>query len=139
MSDAPDSARWIAYSFAVLCVVPHPHLGTAVPIGVILHARTAQFSGIRVLTDPAELAARAPGVDVELLCRYLDGLRAVAEGDASAGPIALLPTSERFHWLTAPRSDVLQSGRVHGGLTQDPAAELERLFSVHVTQGRRAE
>ena len=132
MSDAPTAPRWIAYSFAVLCVVPHPHLGTAVPIGVILHARTAQFIGIRVLTNPAELAARAPGVDVELLCRYLDGLRAVAEGEQDAGPVALLPTSERFHWLTAPRSDVLQSGRVHSGLAEDPAAELERLFMAHV-------
>jgi hypothetical protein len=132
MSTPADSAGWIAYSFAVLCVVPHPHLGTAGPIGVILHARTAQFIGIRVLTDPAELAKRAPGVDVELLCRYLDGLRAVADGDPSAGPVALLPTSERFHWLTAPRSDVLQSGRVHSGLTHDPAEELERLFVAHV-------
>ena len=132
MSAPADPPRWIAYSFAVLCVVPLPHLGTAVPIGVILHARTAQFIGIRVLTDPAELAARAPGVDVELLCRYLDGLRGVAEGDPSAGPVALLPTSERFHWLTAPRSDVLQSGRVHSGLTEEPSAELERLFAAHV-------
>ncbi|HEX2208047.1 MAG TPA: DUF3037 domain-containing protein [Longimicrobium sp.] len=132
MSDAPAAPRWIAYSFAVLCVVPHPHLGTAVPVGVILHARTAQFIGIRVLTDPAELAARAPGVDVELLRRYLDGLRAVADGEPDGGPVALLPTSERFHWLTAPRSDVLQSGRVHSGLTEDPAAELERLFVAHV-------
>lgn len=132
MSDVPAAPRWIAYSFAVLCVVPHPHLGTAVPVGVILHARTAQFIGIRVLIDPAELAARAPGVDVELLARYLHGLRAVAEGEPDAGPVALLPTSERFHWLTAPRSDVLQSGRVHSGLTEDPAAELERLFAAHV-------
>ncbi|WP_420128090.1 DUF3037 domain-containing protein [Longimicrobium sp.] len=132
MNDAPDSPRWIAYSFAVLCVVPHPHLGTAVPVGVILHARTAQFIGIRVLTDPAELQSRAPGVDVELLCRYLDGLRNVAEGAPDAGPVALLPTSERFHWLTAPRSDVLQTGRVHSGLAEEPAAELERLFAAHV-------
>lgn len=133
MSDAsPAVPRWTAYSFAVLCVVPHPHLGTAVPVGVILHARTAQFIGIRVLTDPAELSARAPGVDIELLCRYLDGLRAVGDGAPDAGPVALLPTSERFHWLTAPRSDVLQSGRVHSGLTEEPEAELERLFAAHV-------
>jgi hypothetical protein len=133
MSDAPAAPRWIAYSFAVLCVVPHPHLGTAVPVGVILHARTAQFIGIRVLTEPAELQARAPGMDVELLCRYLRDLRSVAEGASDAGPVALLPTSERFHWLTAPRSDVLQTGRVHSGLTEEPAAELERLFAAHVT------
>lgn len=130
MTEAP--ARWIAYSFAVLCVVPHPHLGTAVPVGVMLHARTADFLGIRLLTDPEALAARAPGVDVELLARYLRDIRAIAEGDAAAGPVALAPPSERFHWLTAPRSDVIQSGPVHGGLCHDPADALERLFASHV-------
>jgi hypothetical protein len=131
MTDAA-SARWIAYSFAVLCVVPHPHLGTAVPVGVMVHARTADFLGIRVVTDPAELAARVPGVDVELLARYLRDIRAIAEGDAEAGPVALAPPSERFHWLTAPRSDVIQSGPVHGGLCHDPHTALERLFASHV-------
>ena len=53
MSETAAPARWVAYSFAVLCVVPHPHLGTAIPVGVILHARTAQFLGIRVLMDEA--------------------------------------------------------------------------------------
>jgi Protein of unknown function (DUF3037) len=129
---APADARWIAYSFAVLCVVPHPHLGTAVPVGVIVHARTADFLGIQVLTDPAELAARVPNVDVELLARYLRDLRAIAEGDADAGPVALAPPSERFHWLTAPRSDVIQCGAVHGGLCHDPRDALERLYASHV-------
>ena len=71
-------------------------------------------------------------MDVELLARYLRDIRAIAEGDAEAGPVALAPPSERFHWLTAPRSDVIQAGAVHGGLTEDPAAELERLFVAHV-------
>ena len=131
-SEAAAPARWIAYSFATLCVVPHPHLGTAVPVGVILHARTADFLEIQVLTDPAELAARAPGVDVELLARYLRDLRAIAEGDPQAGPVALAPPSERFHWLTAPRSDVIQAGAVHSGLCQSPLDALERLFAAHV-------
>jgi hypothetical protein len=132
MSDAAAPPRWIAYSFAVLGVVPHPHLGTSVPVGVIVHARTADFLEIQVLTDPGELAARAPGVDVELLSRYLRDLRAIAEGDAQAGPVALAPPSERFHWLTAPRSDVIQTGAVHSGLCHDPLDALERLFASHV-------
>jgi hypothetical protein len=130
--DTAAPATWIAYSFAVLCVVPHPHLGTAVPVGVMVHARTAGFLGIQVLTDPAELAARAPGVDVDLLARYLRDLRGIAEGDAEAGPVALAPPSERFHWLTAPRSDVIQSGAVHSGLCHDPLDALERLYASHV-------
>jgi hypothetical protein len=52
----------------------------------------------------------------------------VCDGDASAGPVALAPTSERFHWLTAPRSDVLQSSPVHEGLTADPRAALDELY-----------
>lgn len=132
MSETAAPARWIAYSFAVLCVVPHPHLGTAVPVGVIVHARTADFLGVQVLTDPAELAARAPGVDVELLARYLRDIRAIAEGDPDAGPVALAPPSERFHWLTAPRSDVIQCGAVHSGLCHDPLDALERLYASHV-------
>ena len=132
MSETAAPPRWVAYSFAVLCVVPHPHLGMAVPVGVIVHARTADFLGIQVLTDPAELAARAPGVDVQLLSRYLRDIRAIAEGDADAGPVALAPPSERFHWLTAPRSDVIQAGAVHSGLCQSPLDALERLFAVHV-------
>jgi hypothetical protein len=131
-TESTAATRWIAYSFAVLCVVPHPHLGTAVPVGVIVHARTEGFLGVQVLTDPAELAARAPGVDVELLARYLRDLRAIAEGDGAAGPVALAPPSERFHWLTAPRSDVIQAGAVHSGLCQSPLDALERLYAVHV-------
>jgi hypothetical protein len=87
---------------------------------------------MRTLTDPAELAARVPDVDHELLARYLRSCCAVAAGDPAAGPVALAPPSERFHWLTAPRSDVLQSSPVHAGLADDPAAALEELFAAYV-------
>ena len=122
----------IAYDFAVLRAVPHVHLGAFVPVGVVVHARTTGFLGMRTLTGPAELAARVPDVDHELLARYLQACCAVAAGDPAAGPVALAPPSERFHWLTAPRSDVLQSSPVHGGLADDPARALDELFSAYV-------
>jgi hypothetical protein len=122
----------IAYDFAVLHVVPHVYLGTFVPVGVVVHARTAGFLGLRALTDPADLAARVPDVDHALLARYLHSCCAVAAGNATAGPVALAPPSERFHWLTAPRSDVLQSSAVHAGLAADPARALDELFAEHV-------
>ncbi len=100
---------WIAYDFAVLRAVPHVHLGAFVPVGVVVHARTAGFLGMLALTEPDELKARVPDVDHVLLARYLRSCCAVASGDPTAGPVALAPPSERFHWLTAPRSDVLQS------------------------------
>jgi hypothetical protein len=127
----------VAYSFAVLRLVPHPFLGTFSNVGVVLHARTAEFLGLRVLTDPAALRALAPEVDLELLLRYLEACQAVARGDAAAGPIALLPTSERFHWLTAPRSDVLQCSPVHVGITGDPAAALDELYQREVREAAR--
>ena len=124
--------RWIAYDFAVLRAVPPVHLGGFVPVGVVVHARTAEFLSVRAITDPAELAARVPHVDHELLARYLRSYCAVAAGDATAGPVALAPASERFHWLTAPRSDVLQCSPVHGGLAEDPARVLDELFAQYV-------
>lgn len=129
-----ESARrkLIAYDFAVLRVVPHVHLGTFVPIGVVLHARTAEFLALRAITDPGELATRVPDVDPGLLSRYLSACVAIGAGDAAAGPVALAPASERFHWLTAPRSDVLQCSPVHGGLCADPARALDELFEAYV-------
>jgi hypothetical protein len=125
----------IAYDFAVLRAVPHVHLGAFVPVGVVLHARTAGYLGMRTLTGADELRARVPDVDHELLARYLASGCAVAAGDSAAGPVALAPPSERFHWLTAPRSDVLQSSPVHAGLTDDPARALDELFAAYVLGG----
>jgi DUF3037 family protein len=127
-----STERWTAYDFAILRVVPHVYLGTYVDIGVVLHARTAGFLGMRAVTAASELQARAPGVDVELLVRYLDTFQAICDGNADAGPVALSPPSERFHWLTAPRSDVLQSSPVHGGLCESPAQTLADLFAAHI-------
>jgi hypothetical protein len=61
--------------------------------------------------------------------RYLGRFSEICAGEAAAGPIALLPPSERFHWLTAPRSDVLQTSPTHEGLCRDPADALDKLFA----------
>jgi hypothetical protein len=123
-----DVSEWISYNFAVLRVVPHVHVGAFTAVGVVVHARTTEFLGSMVITDPDELAARVKVGDVHLLARYLESCMSICDGDPAAGPIALAPSSERFHWITAPRSDVIQSGPVHEGLCQDPVVELERLF-----------
>ena len=119
---------WVAYNFAVLRVVPHVHVGAFVPVGIVIHARTTEFLSARVITDSTELARRVMVPDMELLSRYLESCTAICSGDPRAGPIALAPPSERFHWITAPRSDVIQSGPVHEGLCDDPMNELDRLF-----------
>jgi len=121
-----------AYDFAVLRVVPHVHLGEFHAVGVMVHARTMEFLDMRALSDANELARRLPDVDAVLLLRYLQTYRDVCAGRAVAGPVALAPPSERFHWLTAPRSDVIQTSPVHGGLCEDPAVVLEELFAMYV-------
>ena len=132
-----SAADWVAYDFAVLRAVPHPHVGTFVPVGVVVHARTREFLRLRVLADPAELARRIPDVDAELLARYLRACEAICAGDERAGPVALAPPSERFHWITAPRSDVIQCGPVHEGLCDDPARAVEELYAAYVEPAAR--
>lgn len=132
MPDAAAPARWVDYDFAVLRIVPHPHTGTFVPVGVVVHARVAEFLAMKVICDEAELARRIPDIDAGLLARYLAAAKAICAGDETHGPVALTSPSERFHWLTAPRSDVIQASAVHEGVCRDPALELERLYEVYV-------
>ncbi len=124
----------IDYDFAVLRVVPRVHLGAFANVGVVIHARTMEFLALRAVTDRRALARLAPGVEPELLARYLEACAAICAGEESAGPVALAPPSERFHWLTAPRSDVLQSSPVHEGVCEDPQTELDALFRAYVRE-----
>lgn len=132
MNGAPMASPLTPYDFAVLRVVPHVHLGEFHPVGVVVHARTREFLDMRALSDASELSRRIPDVDVPLLLRYLRTYQAICAGDAAAGPVALAPPSERFHWLTAPRSDVIQTSPVHGGLCDDPSKVLDELFAMYV-------
>ena len=130
-----DDSR-VEYEFAVLRVVPHVHLGAFVNVGVVVHGRRRGYLALRTIDDPTRLRARLPDVDTDLLARYLRSCVAICAGDVAAGPVALAPTSERFHWITAPRSDVLQSSPVHEGLCDDAGTELARLFDLYVGADR---
>lgn len=121
-----------SYHWAVLRAVPHVHLGPFVNVGIVLHARTAEFIGLRAIESANALASLAPDVDAGLLARYLACYRGICEGDPAAGPVALLSPSERFHWITSPRSDVLQTSPVHEGIGEDPTAELAELYARFV-------
>jgi len=125
------------FQYAVWRVVPDVERGERFNAGVILFARTRDFLGARVALDAAVLAAMAPGRDPEPLARQLEGLARVAAGDPGAGPIARLERHQRFHWLTAPASTVVQPSDIHTGVCEDPAATLERLFTRLVVRGPR--
>jgi Protein of unknown function (DUF3037) len=122
----------VPYRFTILHVVPHVHLGAFSNIGVVVYARTAEYLGMRAITESSVLHALAPDVDTELLIRYLQCYDGICRGDPAAGPLALLSRSERFHWIAAPRSDVLQPSPVHEGVCTQPAEEIEELFQKFV-------
>lgn len=119
-------------SFFTLRLVAHPHTGEAVPIGVVVQSRPIEYLGFRAITDPVRLLRIAPTVDIELLVRYLASYAAIANGDANAGEIALMSSPERFHWLAAPRSDVLQPSPVEHVKADDPHRLLNLLFQERV-------
>jgi Protein of unknown function (DUF3037) len=117
------------FQYAALRIVPRVERGEAVNAGVVLFCRPLRFLGARTQLDSALLRALAPDCDFDAVAKLLGTMELIAAGDASGGPIAQLPASERFHWLVAPASTIVQAGPVHTGLTTDPEAELGRLFA----------
>ena len=120
------------FQYAIVRVVPRVERGELINAGVVLFCRALRFLGARTALDERALAALAPGCDAAALRPHLETVERVAAGDPEGGPIAALPPSERFHWLTAPASTAVQPSPVHTGLTADPAAELDRLFAALV-------
>jgi hypothetical protein len=122
----PDRAP---FQYAAIRVVPRVERGELVNAGVVLFCRPRQFLGARTHLDERLLAALSPKCDPADVRPHLENIERIAGGDPAGGPIAQLPPSERFHWLVAPSSTIVQAGPVHTGLTDDPQGELARLFS----------
>jgi hypothetical protein len=129
---APDP-----FQYALVRVVPRVERGEALNAGVVLFCRPRRFLAARTELDERALAALAPGCDAAEIRAHLRVVEAVAAGDAAlGGAVAALAQSERFHWLTAPASTVVQPSAVHTGLTDDPARELAKLFAALVARPR---
>ena len=121
-----------AFEYAVLRAVPRVDRGEFVNVGVVLYSQGADFLAARSHIDPARLRALDDAVDLPAVDAALAAVVAMCAGDASAGPVGEQPAGERFRWLAAPRSTVVQAGPVHAGITADPARELDRLFDLLV-------
>jgi hypothetical protein len=120
------------FQYAIVRVVPRVERGESFNAGVVLFCRQRRYLAARTRLDERRLAALGPGVDAAAVRPHLEAIEQIAAGDVRAGPIAALPPPERFHWLVAPSSTVLQPSEVHTGLTDDPAAELDRLLALLV-------
>ena len=117
------------FQYAIVRVVPRVERGECVNAGVVLFCRPRGFLAARIALDAARVLALEPDADLDGRPRPPRRVRALRRGRRRRpGPMAALPASERFHWLVAPSSTVIQCSPVHTGLTDDPAGELERLF-----------
>jgi hypothetical protein len=116
------------FSYAVLRVVPCIERGERLNVGLALFCRQHDFLELRTGLDRKRLAAIAPDLDPEPVEQRLAAISRVIAGDPAAGALAELEPSDRFGWLTAPSSTIIQSSEVHTGLTRDPSAELGKLF-----------
>lgn len=119
------------FEYALVRVVPRVERGECLNAGVILFCRPRRFLGARIALDRDRLRALAPYLDqttIDDIEAQLLLIPRVCAGDPSAGPIARLTLSERWHWLSAPSSTIVQPSPVHTGLCDDPEAELDDLF-----------
>jgi Protein of unknown function (DUF3037) len=127
------------FSYAVVRVVPHVEREEFVNAGVVLFCDALDFLAAKVALDEARIRAIAPHVDLRLVRRHLDAVCLVCAGGPPAGPIGELPQRERWHWVVAPRSTILQTSPAHTGLCAHPDEELDRLMALLVLAPRHAE
>ena len=128
-----------AYDYAIVRVVPKVERGEFVNAGVIVSCPERDFLGARIELDEARLLALDPAVDLDAVQTHLASIPLICRGGDRAGPIGRLSPRERFHWLVAPRSTVIQTSPMHAGSCRDPEAVLEHLLAtmVRATPGDR--
>ena len=126
-----------AFQYALLRAMPSLDRRERVNVGVVVYSPRLRFLSARTTVDDRRLAVLDPGVALDGIRAHLEMLERVAAGEPSAGPIARLPRGERFGWITAPSSTLVQPSSVHTGLCDDAEATLERLFRALVAAPER--
>lgn len=120
----PTSA---SFDYAILRVVPRVERQEFINAGVVAFCLEKRYLAARIRLDGNRLLALWPDADVDLAREHLEAVRRICEGDPEAGPIATLSQRERFHWITAPRSTIIQSSPIHTGVCDETDALLDRL------------
>ena len=120
------------FEYALLRVVPRVERGEFINAGVVLYCQDAKFLDARIHLDTERLHALGPNLDLETVRAHLEVARLVCEGGPEAGAVGLLPPGQRFGWLVAPRSTVVQPSPVHTGFAEDPEEAIERLLQIMV-------
>jgi len=125
------------YDYAIIRVVPKVEREEFVNVGAIVSCPGNGFLDARIELDEKRIKALDPTADLDQIRAHLETIPAICAGGKDAGPIGQLPQRERFHWLVAPRSTVIQTSPVHTGSCKDPAALLEHLLEAMVRTAQR--
>lgn len=128
----PDKLR---YDYAVIRVVPKVDREEFINAGVILSCPDLSFLEARIKLNESRLLALDPNVDLDLVRNHLETIPTICRGGDGSGSIGQLPQRQRFHWLVAPRSTVIQTSPVHTGRSADPVAVLDHLVATMVDAG----
>ena len=124
------------YDYAIIRLVPRVERGEFINVGVIVSCPAKRFLEARIELDERRLMALDPTLDptldVEPIRAHLASIPVICAGGEQAGPMGQHTQRERFHWLVAPRSTIIQTSPVHTGCCTDPAAVLERLMDTMV-------
>jgi hypothetical protein len=117
------------YDYAVIRVLPRVEREEFINVGVILYCPSLNFLRAECSVDEDRLASFASGADLSEVREHLGSVCRICAGDNDSGPIGRMSLGERFRWLTAPRSTVVQTSAVHTGFTDDPESTLKRLLA----------
>lgn len=117
-----------SFDYAAIRIVPRVEREEFLNAGIILFCPERKFLGVRTRLDEGRVRALWPSIDLDEIRRHVEAFVRVAEGAPDGGPIARLSQRERFHWLVAPRSTIIQVSAVHSGICEQPVEKLEQLF-----------
>lgn len=116
------------YDYAVIRVVPRVERQEFINVGVIVSCMKVKFLEAQISLDEDRLLALFPSINLEEVRRHLSTIPQICKGGKEAGPIGKLSQRERFHWLVAPRSTIIQTSPAHSGKCKDPEAVLRQLM-----------
>jgi Protein of unknown function (DUF3037) len=124
------------YDYAVVRVVPKVERGEFVNVGIIVSCQTKGFLEARIELDEQRLMALDATLDLESIRTHLAAIAAICTGGEDAGPIGQLSQRQRFHWLVAPRSTIIQTSPVHSGRCANLTTVLDQLLDTMVRTSR---
>ncbi|WP_452228336.1 MULTISPECIES: DUF3037 domain-containing protein [unclassified Lacinutrix] len=120
------------FEYAIIRIVPKVEREEFFNVGVILFSKRKKFLGIKYHINPEKLKAFTTEIEREVFQEYLHAWQLICEGAPAGGKIGTLELSDRFRWLTACRSTIIQSSKTHPGLCEDPEKVLEDIFEKYV-------